>query len=108
MPIQGNGHFPPDNSTSDNSPGQFTPWTFPLQLGQFPLPYRSKPNLKITYIHACTNVHVGTHAYIYTYMHIHIGTCTHVYTHTIHTCIHTLLYIHIFIHTYTLIYSHIY
>src|SRR6218665_2441923 len=70
--LLGNGHFPrtiPRILPPDNSPSQ---------LGQFP-PYRSKPNLKITYIHKC--MHTCIH--IYTYMHIHIDACTHVYT-----CVH--------------------
>src|SRR6218665_3711945 len=92
----------PDISPLDNSP----PDNSPSQLGQFP-PYRSKPNLKITYIH--TYMHMCIHIYkYYTYMHIHIDACTHVYMHTIHTCMHTYKYSRIHIHLNTVIYIDIF
>src|SRR6218665_501301 len=76
--------LPPIALPGGKCPGHFPrtipPDKSPSQLGQFPL-YRSKRNLKVTYIHTC-----------------------------MHTCIQIYMYayIHIFMHTYTLKYSDIY
>src|SRR6218665_2093119 len=83
------GQFPPDNS----------PRTIHLPTRTIP-PYRSKLNLKITYIHTCmhTCIHIYTHAYTHRCMH------THIYAYNKYLP----AYIHIFMHTYTLKYSDIY
>src|SRR6218665_2373669 len=70
-----------------------------ISPGQFP-PYRSKPNLKITYIHTC--MHTCIHIYIHAYTHRCMHTRIYAYNTYMHACIH------IFMRTYTLKYSHIY
>src|SRR6218665_500905 len=116
----GNGHFHPQ----DNSPRTIHPLNnSPSQLRQFPLLYRSKPNLKITYIHTC--MHTCIHIYIVLYCifvlleeniavrtqqmeQVILTKVIHAYTHAHMTRIYAYniymhTYIHILMHTYTLI-----
>jgi len=72
-------------------------WIIMIFLGmdispaQFPLPYCSKPNLKITYIHVCTHTYIHAythkmHAHTYIriqYMHTYKYSCVHIHFYTV-------------------------
>ena len=108
----GNGHFPQAiHPPRQFTPGQFTPQTIHPPTRTVPLPYHSKPNLTITYIHTCmhTFIHIYVHAYTHRCMQTHIytyNTYMHTYIQYIHACIYTYIQSYIItyfgIHTYIL------